>query len=66
MKLAKLGSGKRFAAVEKNAAEHGASDPAAVAASIGMKKWGEGQDAGHGGCGTEETCGLIADHSSPR
>lgn len=37
---AKLGSGKRFAAVEKSAAKSGARDPAAVAAVAGMKKYG--------------------------
>jgi hypothetical protein len=37
----KLGSGSRFAAVEKAAAADGARDPAAVAASIGMKKYGK-------------------------
>lgn len=36
----KLGSGARFKAVEKSAAASGASDPAAVAASIGRKKYG--------------------------
>ena len=40
-KQPKLGSGKRFAAIEKKAAKSGASDPAAVAASIGIKKYGE-------------------------
>ena len=37
----KLGSGARFAAVEKSAAASGATDPAAVAASVGMKKFGK-------------------------
>lgn len=41
IKKPKLGSGKRFAAVEKKAAASGASDPAAVAASVGIKKYGE-------------------------
>ena len=40
MKKPKLGSGKRFAAIEKKAAASGASNPAAVAASIGRKKYG--------------------------
>ena len=40
-KKPKLGSGKRFAAIEKKAAKYGASNPAAVAASIGIKKYGE-------------------------
>ncbi len=39
-KTAKLGSGKRFAAVEKAAAASGAKDPRAVAAAIGRKKYG--------------------------
>jgi hypothetical protein len=38
---AKLGSGERFKAVEKSAAKSGASNPAAVAAAIGMKKYGK-------------------------
>jgi len=41
MAKAKLGSGKRFAAVEKAAAKSGASNPAAVAAAAGIKKYGE-------------------------
>lgn len=41
-KKPKLGSGKRFAALEKSiAAKHDVSNPAAVAASIGRKKYGE-------------------------
>lgn len=40
MAKAKLGSGARFAAVEKSAAASGARDPAAVAAVIGRKKYG--------------------------
>jgi hypothetical protein len=36
----KLGSGARFKAVEKSAAKSGASNPAAVAASAGRKKYG--------------------------
>ena len=39
-KKPKLGSGKRFAAVEKAAAKSGASDPKAVAAAAGIKKYG--------------------------
>jgi len=38
---AKLGSGGRFAAVEAAAKKSGASNPAAVAASVGRKKYGE-------------------------
>ncbi len=41
----KLGSGSRFAAVERSAAASGASDPAAVAAVAGRKKWGAGRMA---------------------
>ena len=38
---AKLGSGSRFKEIERKAAKSGASDPAAVAASIGIKKYGK-------------------------
>lgn len=42
MKKPKLGTGKRFEKLEKGiAAEGGIKDPAAVAASIGRKKYGE-------------------------
>jgi hypothetical protein len=37
---ARLGSGKRFAAVKAAAARSGARDPAAVAAAVGRKKYG--------------------------
>ena len=40
-KTAKLGSGARFKAVAKAAAASGASDPEAVAAAIGRKKYGK-------------------------
>jgi len=40
MAKAKLGTGSRFKAVEKSAAKSGASNPAAVAAAAGMKKYG--------------------------
>lgn len=40
MKKAKLGSGARFKAIEKKAAASGAKNPAAVAASAGIKKYG--------------------------
>lgn len=40
-KAPKLGSGKRFAAIEAKAKKSGASNPAAVAASAGIKKYGE-------------------------
>ena len=36
-----LGSGKRFAAVEAKAKKSGATNPAAIAASAGIKKYGE-------------------------
>jgi hypothetical protein len=39
--MAKLGSGARFAAVERSAAASGARDPAAVAAAVGRKKYGK-------------------------
>lgn len=39
-KTAKLGSGKRFAAVEASAKASGAKDPKAVAAAAGRKKYG--------------------------
>ncbi len=42
MSKAKLGSGKRFAALKnKLAKEPGIKDPAALAASIGAKKFGQ-------------------------
>lgn len=41
MSKPKLGSGARFRAVEKSAAASGASNPAAVAAAAGRKKYGE-------------------------
>lgn len=41
MAKAKLGSGARFKAVEKSAAKSGASNPAAVAAAVGIKKYGK-------------------------
>lgn len=40
-KTSKPGTGKRFAAVERAAAAGGASNPAAVAAAIGRKKYGK-------------------------
>lgn len=40
MKKPKLGSGKRFAAIERKAAASGARDPAAVAAAVGRAKYG--------------------------
>jgi hypothetical protein len=41
MAKAKLGSGSRFEAVEKSAKKGGAKDPAAVAAAVGRKKYGQ-------------------------
>lgn len=38
---AKLGSGSRFKAVEKDAAKSGARNPAAIAAAAGMAKYGK-------------------------
>jgi hypothetical protein len=39
-KLGKLGSGKRFKALANKFAHKGIDNPAALAASIGRKKWG--------------------------
>jgi len=39
-KKPKLGSGKRFAAIEEKARKSGAENPAAVAAAAGIKKYG--------------------------
>lgn len=36
-----LGSGARFKAVEESARKSGASNPAAVAAAVGRKKYGQ-------------------------
>jgi len=40
-KKPKLGSGKRFAAIERKAKKSGAKNPAAVAAAAGIKKYGK-------------------------
>lgn len=40
-KSMKLGGGGRFQAVEKAAARSGASDPKAVAAAVGINKYGK-------------------------
>jgi hypothetical protein len=40
MKKAPLGSGQRFAKLEKSLSKKGVKNPAAVAASIGRKKYG--------------------------
>jgi hypothetical protein len=41
MVKAKLGSGARFKAVEKKASASGVENPAAVAAAVGIKKYGK-------------------------
>lgn len=41
MAKAKLGSGARFKKIEEKAKKSGAENPAAVAAAIGMKKYGK-------------------------
>ena len=41
MAKAKLGSGARCKKVEEEAMKSGAKNPAAVAASVGMKKYGK-------------------------
>jgi hypothetical protein len=51
MAKGKLGSGSRFAAVERSAAASGARNPGAVAAAAGIKKYGVKKMekmAGHG------------------
>jgi hypothetical protein len=40
MKKPKLGSGKRFEEIEKKAKKSGAKNPGAVAAAVGIKKYG--------------------------
>ena len=45
LKTAKLGSGKRFKAVEAEAKASGARNPAAVAAAAGRRKYGEAEMA---------------------
>ena len=42
-KSKKPGGGGRFKAVEESAKKSGARDPKAVAASVGMKKYGKGK-----------------------
>lgn len=41
MALPKLGSGERFAKLKAKLANRGARNPAALAAWIGAKKWGQ-------------------------
>lgn len=36
-----LGSGARFKAIERKAEKYGATNPAAVAASVGIKRYGK-------------------------
>lgn len=45
-KTAKLGSGARFAALEKSVAAGGARNPGAVAAAIGRRKYGKARFQG--------------------
>ncbi len=40
-KKPKLGSGKRFSSLKRKLARQGVDDPAALAASIGRKKYGK-------------------------
>lgn len=40
MSKARLGSGSRFKEIERKAAAGGAKDPKAVAAAVGIKKYG--------------------------
>jgi hypothetical protein len=49
----RIGSGGRFAAIEKKAAASGARNPAAVAASAGIKKYGA------------KAMGRMAHHEKP-
>jgi len=49
-----LGEGSRFKAVEKSARMSGASDPAAVAASIGRKKYGNAKMASMAAAGKKK------------
>lgn len=53
-KTAKLGTGKRFAAVEAAAKAGGARDPAAVAAMAGRKKFGAKRFAKMGAAGRKK------------
>ncbi len=50
-KKAPLGQGGRFAAVEASAKKSGASNPAAVAAAVGRKKYGAKKFAAMGAAG---------------
>lgn len=51
---AKLGSGARFKAVEAAAAASGASNPGAVAAAAGRKKYGAKRFAAMGAAGRKK------------
>jgi hypothetical protein len=57
--LPKLGTGARFAAVERSAAASGARNPAAVAAVAGRKKYGA---KGMGRLSHHEKPGVIQSH----
>lgn len=56
-KKPKLGSGKRFAAIEAKAAAGGARDPAAVAAAAGIKKYGVAKMAKMAAAGRKRKAG---------
>ena len=56
-RTAKLGSGKRFAAVKAAAKASGARNPGAVAAAIGRKKWGAKKMAKMAGAGRKKKRG---------
>lgn len=51
----KLGSGGRFAAIERKAAASGASNPAAVAAAAGRAKYGAKKMAKMAAAGRKRT-----------
>lgn len=55
---APLGQGGRFAAVEAAAAKGGATNPAAVAASVGRKKYGAKKMADMAAAGRKEMGGF--------
>jgi hypothetical protein len=53
---AKLGSGARFKAVEASARKSGARNPAAVAAAISFKKYGEEKTERMAAAGRKKKC----------
>lgn len=59
---AKLGSGKRFAAVEASARASGARNPAAVAAAAGRKKYGAKKMASLAAAGRKRKGRTALDH----